>query len=270
LGLSLYRVVALDPALRVSFQEASAAAVGLCGAAPAHRRVVTTQATAEAKHDGSEDEASYGGPCESHEVTADTSFEAGRSERIATLDDPCGHEGSSENLEEEGDEGHKGGEVSSEAAEESQETREESNGGEEEGNEVKGEHEARQVKVLACANEGIRDVLLSAKVPWRIKRKGGNGRAAVGIASVARVFTADGKEGPSRGVSGVRNAVCGGLEEVELVERVLVYATSQNGKELEQKTASHENQRADGKQGSSRAHGGEMVQLECCRSGEER
>lgn len=92
--------------------------------------------------------------------------------------------------------------------------------------------------------------MLCAKVPWWVEGKSRNRRATVCIASIAWVFTANGKERPSRGVAGVGDAVCGGFEEVEPVERGLVDAASQDGQELEEKASSNEDQRSNGEQGS--------------------
>jgi hypothetical protein len=107
------------------------------------------------------------------------------------------HQRSSERLEEESDSSHQRGKVSSQTAAKRQKTGDEGHGSEEEGDQVKREHEARQVEVLVCANKLLRDAFLCAKVPRRIKRQRWDGRPAVGIVPRRRVDPADGEEGPS-------------------------------------------------------------------------
>ena len=84
------RVIAHLP-LRLSVDEAAAAAVRLGGAGSSHTRragAVTTKFSTEAEEDGGQEEASHGCPGETHEITADVGFRAGRAEGVAALDNP--------------------------------------------------------------------------------------------------------------------------------------------------------------------------------------
>lgn len=96
-----------------------------------------------------------------------------------------------------------------------------------------------------CTDELLRYVLLSAKVPGRVEGKGWDRCATIGIVSRRRVSAADGEEGPSRWVSCVGDAAGGGFEEVELGERSLVDAASEDGQELEEQASSDQDQRAE-------------------------
>ena len=155
------------------------------------------------------------------------------------------HESCGEGLEEESDKSHQGREVSSKTAAERKETGNEGNGSEEESNQVESKHEARQVVVHVGTDELLGDVLLGAKVSRRVEWQRGDRRAAVGIVAGVRVGAADGEEGPSRWVSCVGDAAGGGFEEVELGERSLVDAASEDGQELEEQTSSDQDQRAE-------------------------
>ena len=89
-SLSSRRIVAHLP-LRLGVDEAATAAVRLGGAGSSHTRragAVTTKFSPEAEEDGGQEEASHGCPGESHEVTADVGFRAGRAEGVAALDNP--------------------------------------------------------------------------------------------------------------------------------------------------------------------------------------
>ena len=79
------------------------------------------------------------------------------------------HESCGERLEEKGDKGHQGREVSSKTAAERKETGDESDGSEEESNQVESKHEARQVVVHVGTDELLGDIFLSAKVPRRVE-----------------------------------------------------------------------------------------------------
>jgi hypothetical protein len=153
------------------------------------------------------------------------------------------HERGSESLEEERNEGSHRRDVASKAADEGQETSEERDSSEKERDQVEGKHEARQVEVLMGPDELLRDALLCPKVSWGIKGQGRDDSSAIGIVPGCRVCSTDGEKGPSRRVARVADAVGRGLEKVEAVERRAVDASSQDREQLQQNTASDEDQR---------------------------
>jgi hypothetical protein len=170
--------------------------------------------------------------------------------QIARYSRDLRHQRSSECLEEESDGSHQRGKVSSKTAAESQKTGDEGHGSEEEGDQVEREHEARQVEVLVRANKLLRNTFLCAKVPRRVEGQRWDGRPAVRIVPRRRVDPADRKEGPSRRVSRVGNAVRGRFEEVEFVQRSAVDAASEDVQELEEQSAGDEDERTQCEDGS--------------------
>jgi hypothetical protein len=143
------------------------------------------------------------------------------------------HEGSSKSLEEQSNRRSHRRDISTKTADERKQTRQERNGAEEQRNEVEREHEAREVVVLVRADELLRDALLGAKVPYRIKWQSWDDVSAVGVVAGRWVYAADGEEGPSRGVARVGDAVGGCLQEVESVQGRAIDSTGQDGEELE-------------------------------------
>jgi hypothetical protein len=122
--------------------------------------------------------------------------------------------------------------------------------GEEEGNEVPGEHEAGQIIEAVCAvyvsakdklaqeraispYEASRDVLLCVEVARRVKRQSRNRRSAIRVVPVT-IDATDGPESPSRRVARVRNAIGRGLKEVELVLGRAVHTAGEHEKPLEE------------------------------------
>lgn len=103
-------------------------------------------------------------------------------------------------MEEGRDHGVEAGEVGAKTSAERKQAGEERNDGEEERDQVEGEHETAHVVVLVGADEGLRDIVVRAEVPRRVEGQSRVGVAAVDI--VAIVGAADGKEGPSRRVTG--------------------------------------------------------------------
>lgn len=76
-----------------------------------------------------------------------------------------------------------------------------------------------------------------------IRRVEGQGRddgTAVGV-PVVRVDAADAEEGPSRRISSVRDAVGGGLQEIDLVFWVCLGCAGQDDEELEKDAAGKQN-----------------------------
>lgn len=159
------------------------------------------------------------------------------------------HQSSSKSLEEEGHRGRHGGEVATETAAQRKKARDEGNGSEEQCDQVEGKHEARQVVVHVRANELLGDILLRAKVSRWVKWQRRHNLATIGVIS-RRVAPADGEEGPSRGIPRVGNAAGRCLEEVEAVDGAAVDGSAQNGEELEEDTASEQDERGDGEDGS--------------------
>lgn len=160
------------------------------------------------------------------------------------------HEGGSERLEEESNKGSHGREVATKTAAESQDTSSQGNGCEDQGDEEKGKHEAREVVVGVGANELLGNAVGGAKVAGRVKGQGGDNGAAVCIMAVGGVNAADGEVGPSRGIASVGNAVGRGLEEVEQVDGGAVDGAAQDDEELEDDAASEEDQRCEGEDGA--------------------
>jgi hypothetical protein len=89
-------------------------------------------------------------------------------------------------------------------------------------------------------NELAWDASLSTKVARRVKWKRWNYTSIVGVVAIA-VYTGDGKEGPSRWVARVWNAIGARLKEIDLVFGRAGNCTRQNYKELKDDASCEEN-----------------------------
>jgi len=81
------------------------------------------------------------------------------------------------------------------------------------------------------SDELLRNVGSRHKVARRIEWKRSLLGSAISIMATA-IDTADGEEGPSRGIPGVGDASGRGLEEVKLIFGAALRCTGQNGQEL--------------------------------------
>lgn len=113
--------------------------------------------------------------------------------------------------------------------------------GEEEGDQVEGEHEAGKVEVVVRSEEGLRHVLLGVEVARRVKGQRGNRTSTVGVVVVG-ADAADGEEGPARRVASVGNAVRRGLEEVKAVLGAAVDGAGQDDEPLEEQASCEEDE----------------------------
>lgn len=131
------------------------------------------------------------------------------------------HERCSKCLEKGGNHGVQAGEVCAKTSAERKQASEEGDDGEEQRDQVEGEHEAAEVVVLVSANELLRDIVVGAEVPRRIKRQSWDGAATVH--AVAVVCAANREEGPSRRVAdhltAAGDAIGACLEEVDISQR---------------------------------------------------
>jgi len=120
------------------------------------------------------------------------------SENITAFDEAGGHQGSDDEIEEQGDRGHQASKGTAETRAESQKAGEESDDAKEEGNQVESEQEARHppVLVMSVTSESSWDADSSAKVLHGLEGVGGLDGAAIGIVA-ARIDTADVPESPS-------------------------------------------------------------------------
>lgn len=108
-----------------------------------------------------------------------------------------------------------------------------------------------------CANELLRDAVGGAKVPGRVEGQSGHDGAAVFIMASGGVGAANGEESPARGVAGVSDAVGGGLQEVEEVDRGAGDGAAQNDEELEDDAAGKQDEGRKSEEGASRTGHGE-------------
>jgi hypothetical protein len=141
-------------------------------------------------------------------------------------------QGSGQSLEEQSNGHGEAGQVATEARAQSQKTGEQGADGEEQRDQVKCEHEPREVEVHVGSNELLRHAVGGAKVARRVKRQRRNDVSAVRVEAGAGIAAADGEESPSRGVARVVDATGRGLQEVELVQRRRVDGAGQDGEEL--------------------------------------
>ena len=165
-----------------------------------------------------------------------------RAKHVTPLHCPRRHEGCGKGLEAQRKERVEACEVGAKAGAGREDAGEEGPDGEEERDQVEGEHEARQVEVVVCADElrGHTDGGVKVISVWGVERERGDGGAAVGVAVVG-VDAADAEEGPSGWVAGVWYAVGRALQEIDLVFWVCFYGTRENDEELQKDTASEEN-----------------------------
>lgn len=98
-----------------------------------------------------------------------------------------------------------------------------------------------------CTEEGIGYTSRGAKVflVWWVKWQGGMYIATVGIAAVG-IDAAEGEKGPSRRIRCAGDAVCGGLEEVDLVLGVASNSAREDNEELEEDGTSNQNPAGEG------------------------
>jgi hypothetical protein len=148
------------------------------------------------------------------------------------------HERSGESLEEERNGGVETGEVCAETEAQGQSAGEEGDNGEEQGDQVEGEHESAQVPELVGANELRGDVVLSAEVARRVKGQRSAGAATECVLAI--LFAAERKECPARRVAELvasGNAVCRSLEEVGVSDWAGVDDAGEDHEELEDNAA---------------------------------
>jgi len=143
------------------------------------------------------------------------------------------HQGSSKSLEEKRNGSVEAGKVGTKTEAKSKSAGEEGDDGEEQGDQVEGEHESAQVPELVGADELFGDVVLGAEVARRVERQGSLSATAECILAV--LFAAEGEESPARrvvdlGTTG--DAVGGGLEEVGVSDRAGVDDSRENDEEL--------------------------------------
>lgn len=155
----------------------------------------------------------------------------------------------SKRLEEESNSDGQARQVTAQTRAQSQQTSEQRASSEEQRNQVEGEHEPREVKVHVCPDKLLRHALGGAKVARRVEGQRGHNGAAVRVVARGGVAAADGEEGPSRGVARVADAVCGGLQEVELVDGGGVDGAGEDGEELHYDASGDEEERAQGEDG---------------------
>ena len=151
------------------------------------------------------------------------------------------HERCGECLEEERDADVEASKVCTETEAQGQDAGEEGNNGEEERDEVEGEHEPAQVEELVGADEPFGDVGFGAKVARRVEGQRSLSSAAVSILSI--LFTAEREESPARRVgefTAAGDVVRGGLEEVGVADRAGVDGSREDDEELEDDATSED------------------------------
>jgi len=125
---------------------------------------IATKLSTKAEHDGSKEEAGHGGPGECQKIFANACFKVSAAESITAFNNPGSLKGSGKTLEEEGNRGSHGREVSAKTAAESQKAGEERDSSKDKCDEVKGEHEAGEIVVHVGANKLLGNVLLGTEV----------------------------------------------------------------------------------------------------------
>ena len=175
------------------------------------------------------------------------------------MDNNLREQGGCQSLEEQSNGDGEAGQVAPEARAQRQKTGEQRADGEEEGDQVEGEHEPREVEVHVCPDELLRHAVGGAKVARRVKRQRRDDGSAVRVEARAGIAAADGEEGPAGGVAGAGDAGdTGGFEEVELVYGRAGYGAGEDGEELEEDAAGEDDEGDCGEDGAWEELVGEM------------
>ena len=139
------------------------------------------------------------------------------------------HQSSGKSLEEQSHTGSDARKVRAKTGAHGEETSEQSDDGEEEGDEVKGKHEPREVIVFVSADESGRKTIGGTEVTRGVEWQSRHRWSAIAVEAIHS--TANLKESPSRRVARSGCARGCSLEEIGEVERSDVYDAGQNDEE---------------------------------------
>ena len=198
------------------------------------------RSASSAEQDGREEQAGRSSPHETEIVATQSGSHAVSIERVTAHDVRCSHECRREGLKEERDRTEDAGQITADATAQREQAQEERDDGEEQGDQDEGEHESRQVVVLARPEELRRDTGRPCKISLGVERVGSHDMRA-------RVPAIDDRacapERPVRERCCAWNALRGDFDEVELIGRVVIDCAAEEGEEDEEAGTENEDQR---------------------------